>query len=61
MVEGRSGTSFLFEAAEMVRNVAGGRANQLEGDIPSEPFVACAKDLSHAPCADLLEHPVVPD
>ena len=61
MIEGCRRASFLLEAAEKIRVVARGGPNQLQGDIPLKSFVACSKDLSHCPCADLLEHSVVPD
>src|ERR1700722_10801195 len=60
VVEGGGGSRLLFEAAQMIRIVAGSRPNQLQCDIASQPLVACAKDFAHASRTDLFEDPVVP-
>src|SRR5579863_413192 len=60
MVQRGGGAGFLFEAAQMIGIVAGGRANQLQRDVAAQALVARAKDFAHPPCADSFEDPVVP-
>ena len=50
----------MFEAAQVVGVVAGGRADQFEGNIAAQSFVARAKDFAHPTCTDLFEDPVMP-
>ena len=59
MIQGSSGSRFLFEASQMIRIVAGSRPNQLQCHIASQPFVAGAKDFAHRSRAYLFEDPVV--
>jgi hypothetical protein len=59
MVQGSSGSRFLFEASQMIRIVAGSGPNQLHRDIASQSFVACAKNFAHRSRAYLFEEPVV--
>src|ERR1700686_5373092 len=60
VVQRGGGSRLLFEAAQMIRIVAGSRPNQLQRDIASQPFVARAKDFAHPSRTDLFEDPVVP-
>ena len=60
MVQCGCGPRFLFEAAQMVRIVAGGRPDQLQCNVAPQPFVARAKYFAHPACTDLFEDPVVP-
>src|ERR1700722_4896062 len=53
VIQGGGGSRLLFEAAQMIRIVAGSRPNQLQCDIASQPLVACAKDFAHASRTDL--------
>ena len=45
----------------MIGVVAGGGPDQLQRDIASQPFVACAKDFAHPSGADFFEDSVMPD
>jgi hypothetical protein len=59
VVERGSGPGFLLEAAQMVGIVAGRGADELEGYITSQPFVARPKDFAHPSHADFFENPVM--
>src|SRR5215469_15891656 len=61
MVQSRGGTGFLFKPTQVVGIIAGGRPDQLEGNVATEPFVARAKDFSHPSGANFFEDPIVPD
>jgi len=61
MVERCGGTGLLLEASQMIWVTAGGRTDDLEGDVAAQSFVARPKDLAHRPNTNLFEDPVMSD
>jgi hypothetical protein len=59
MIQGRGGSGFQFEAAEMIGIFAGSGPDELERYVALKAFVARPEDFAHGSGADLLDDAVV--
>ena len=55
MIQRGDGAGFSLKASHALRIVRHSRGQHLDGDIPAETRVSCAKNLSHTTSADRRE------